>query len=558
MTTLSRSRLLGATCLVLFILLLWLYPLLTLRLGHNQNDITTHLRWAAQFVDALRDGWLLPRWAYASLNGLGDPTFVYYQPLFYYISSAFALLGLRSGHALLLAAVVPYLLLGGIVYRLFLGRYRGRYAVLGAMLVVGCPLLYFLSTHVAAFPWTLSLPFSVLFVAESTRDRPRPLRLAVLLCLVCLSHLLSAMMTLCCTALARLIFAFPARRTIASHVNWGSGVALGFALAAFFLYPALSQLHLINPDGWDDPGGLWRKAFVFPTFTYASYGLRWFAIQWPLGLVALATAVMTLIPLHRAPATPAQGHARRLAMVSLAALALSTELAFPLYTILPPLQSLQFPYRFIFLAIILANIALAIHLNEGAWSRWGKLARTAAALVIAAQCAQAAFLQWNLVRAGERLPERASFMSGRFGQPEYHPAVRGPHWQAYAADGKLAGECRRLAIRCAAIEQRTHDFSVVIDTQRAINVRLPVFAYPGWRVSVDGQVQANLVADKETGLILVSLPQGRHVVALTWSGTPADITGLWISGGALCILLGALAISSLRQRRAGRQSKVAN
>jgi hypothetical protein len=55
-----------------------------LRLPH-QNDLLVHLQWSDQFLSALRDGVPLPRWAHASVNGLGDPTFVYYQPLFYYL-----------------------------------------------------------------------------------------------------------------------------------------------------------------------------------------------------------------------------------------------------------------------------------------------------------------------------------------------------------------------------------------------------------------------------------------------------------------------------------------
>jgi uncharacterized membrane protein len=154
MTT-RRASTGGLACLMLFIGLMWLYPLLTLRLT-DQHDIPTHLRWAEQFADALRDGQLLPRWAHAAMLGLGDPSFVYYQPLFYYITSSFALLGIRSEYALLLGIMVPYMLLGAIVYQTFLSRYSGQIALAGAVFVVAGPLLYFLPTNLGAFPWLLS------------------------------------------------------------------------------------------------------------------------------------------------------------------------------------------------------------------------------------------------------------------------------------------------------------------------------------------------------------------------------------------------------------------
>jgi hypothetical protein len=135
--------------------------------------------------------------------------------------------------------------------------------------------------------------------------------------------------------------------------------------------------------------------------------------------------------------------------------------------------------------------------------------------------------------------------------------VRGPDWNVYVKNGKLAGECRRLGIRCADAVQRTHDFSVVIDTPHAVSVRLPIFAFPAWGVSVDGKPRP-LVSDPATGLSLVQLEPGRQVVAMRWSRMPADITGMRITAAALFVLLGGLATTVWRRRqvRSGGGAKV--
>lgn len=106
MTLARRQSWPGLLAICAMTVLLWLYALATLRLPY-QVDMLVHLRWAEQFLAALREGWLLPRWAYASIEGLGDPTFFYYQPLFYYVTSGLQLLGLRSEAALVGAAMVP-------------------------------------------------------------------------------------------------------------------------------------------------------------------------------------------------------------------------------------------------------------------------------------------------------------------------------------------------------------------------------------------------------------------------------------------------------------------
>lgn len=548
----ARSRLnpfLAGALLLAFVLLLWAQSLIELRLP-RQVDILVHLRWSDQFLAALREGWILPRWAWASFGGLGDPTFSYYQPLFYYITSLYSLLGMSPSRALLCGALTPFVMLGLIVQCSILKRYGAGRALAGACFVVFCPVLFFLAAQMAAYPWTLSLPFSILFIRESTRDEPRPAWVAILLALLCLSHLLSALIALMATGVGRLVLHVPARHNLLRHGAWLLGVALGLGLAAFFVYPAVTQLALINPEGWTGGANFdWRRAFAFPTFTFMQYGLRWAAIQWPFALMALALCLLVLLARRPAEATPGQVLARRFAVVGLAALALGSELAYPLYALLPPLQKIQFPYRFVFIATILGSIALVLHLNEGGWSRWNRLLRVAALAIIAGYGAQTLLLQWQLHKAGEALPERTQYMQGMFGQPEYLPAVRGPHWKTYVADGGLIGECLRLRIACTPVQNDgTHAFAATIETPRAVSVRLPMFAYPAWALSVDGAPQA-LASDPDTGVVVAQLAPGRHEVALHWMGLAADTTGRSISVIALVAVLLMLMLGQIKHRR---------
>jgi hypothetical protein len=184
-----------------------------------------------------------------------------------------------------------------------------------------------------------------------------------------------------------------------------------------------------------------------------------------------------------------------------------------------------------------------MHLYEGAWARWGKLVRGAALLLMAMQCGQAALLQIKIVRDGERMATRSQYFTGRFGQPEYLLAVRGPLWQDYAKSGALAGDCARLGIGCRDIAKGSHSFAVTVDTPRALTLRLPVFAFPAWQASVDGRDQAFHV-DQETGVIALDVGPGVHVLRLRFARLPAEVTGLWISA----LALGILFVLALRAR----------
>jgi hypothetical protein len=543
--TIRRHYLVGVIGVAVFACVLWMQPLLNLRLPH-QVDLLVHLRWSDQFFSALRDGWLFPRWAYASYEGLGDPTFMYYQPLFYYLTSAFAMAGMEARHALLWSALVPYVLLGAVVYFGILKHADRRAALIGACFVMSCPVLLFLSAQMAAFPWVLSIPFSVLFLAESARARPRIVYVAVLLCLVCLSHLLSGMIALFTAGFGRLILAFPNRRSLPEHVAWGTGVALGLGLAAFFIYPAVTQLQLISPSGWTEgPNFDWRRAFALPVVTFARYGLRWAAIQWPLSLLALGMCAVTLWSARGARSDTPQRLAFRLSVFGLTAIALGSELAYPLYALLPPLQKLQFPYRFMFIGAVLGSIGIAIQFTQGMWSRWSNSIRVIVVTLVAVYGAQAAYLQWSM-HGGERLPAHGDYMQGRFGQPEYLPAVAKPQWKMYLQNGKLQGECSRLDLRCEVVTQRANRLEVSVTAPRTTLLRMPLFAFPAWHVSVDGVRQDPLV-DEQAGLILAQVGPGRHAVAVEWAGVPADTTGREITLVAAALLLAIFVVARLRR-----------
>jgi hypothetical protein len=309
-------------------------------------------------------------------------------------------------------------------------------------------------------------------------------------------------------------------------------------------------MHLINPDGWTKGQTYhWKAAMLFPTFTLALFGSRWLAFQWPIPLIVLGMALVVIVGQWRRPGP--RSDAWRLAVSALVALALGSELAYPLYALLRPMQTLQFPFRFLPLAAILAGLAFVLHLCEGGWRDAARPMRIVAVLLVLGHAAQSAYVEWDVYRYGKHLPSRDSYMAGRFGQPEYLLAVRGPLWDDYTKNGMLAGECARLQIRCEEPAPRlTHAYTAVIDTPRTVTLRLPMVAFPAWGLVVDGAPQA-LRADPDTGLVRVDLTPGRHAVGLRWVGLPAERTGWLIT----LVALVALAVLLFLHRAAARRGR---
>jgi hypothetical protein len=128
------------------------------------------------------------------------------------------------------------------------------------------------------------------------------------------------------------------------------------------------------------------------------------------------------------------------------------------------------------------------------------------------------------------------------GQAEYRLAGQGEQWEDYYRAGGLAAECRELMLACRTIETSSRLQAWSVSGAHPAHLRLPLFAFPAWRVTIDGAA-ASTASDPATGLISINLPAGAHRVAATWKRLGVERAGLVISG--LAVL--GLAILALRR-----------
>lgn len=538
----------GALLSLVLGMAVWWQPLF---LGHllERPDTLTHLRWSYEFFAALQEGVWHPRWAYASHGGLGDPTFVYYQPLLYYVTALVSSIGVLPARSLMIATSLPYMLMAWIGYAHIVRDGSVRRAVFGAALLATCPAVFFLAMEGGALPWAMAIPLCVLFVLESIKDQPRVAKTAILLSLVCLTHLLSGLIVLLCVGGARLIFAFPGRGSWASNLRWAGAVVLGIALAGFFVYPAVTQQGLINPGAWTADLSLnWNRSFAFPVVTWWRYGLQWFTFQWALPVLALAFSLVVIALLRRWSAQyradAVHERAWRLVLVALSALVLSSELSYPLFALVAPLQKLQWPYRFIPLALALSSLAFCSVAFRSSLARKLAWPQVACISLVAAHFLLAGAMQYKAHVGGASLRPLSAAMTGDFGQPEYLIARLGPDWKRYNADGQLTGECEKRGVQCTSVVKRTHGMSLVVTASAPTRITLPLFAFPAWEMRIAGQVK-QLEFSKESGLISVPVNAGVQPVEVRWVGIPAELVGNVLS----CVALLLLALVLILEKR---------
>ncbi len=522
-------------------------------LGH---DWQYELVRVSEYQAALVAGQLPPYWSENLYAGYGSPVFLYYAPLFSAVASlaGWVLGSVPRGATFALVAIsalsVPFMrsFLDALLERASL---RDRAAArIGTVFFVLHP--YLLGNKLvrnadAEFVALCLVPVALAGVALAGRAPRRGFALVSAgIALVVLAHNLTALVAVTfAVGLALILYGR------GSRMLWGvilGGVGAGLALSAFFWLPALALSDLIRPEE------LLRGKFdyhkQFPPLEKIFWYVRFFA-------TGLATPAVLLASIPAAVRFPAQ---RRI-LVSLVAAALGllfleTTASQPIWSLVPWLPLFQFPWRMMgplalvasSLAALVAALALA-----GRPSRTRALAElgTAALLLLnalpillqyeplppAAEPELAALVHPEVVRNSPETVTAGDEYLPRASDTQVWHAQRPLDGPVVAASGPARWETR--VDRGSRIELATH-------SPEPARLRLARWAFPGWRVEVNGA--PTLWTPSRWGTLELEIPAGDALVTAELEPPPLRRAGLALSGAALAAWLIGLAVAGRRAR----------
>lgn len=508
-------------------------------------DIKIHFRWALQFAAALSEGVLYPRWASYSYLGLGDPTFLYMHPLFYYAVAAFDAVMGSLWTAILVVGAVSTAATAAVTYWFARKYTTATLAIAAAAAMAFSPYAFHLAHYQQFLPMHFAMPMLVLYlgVVSSVSSQQRVPLTAVSLASLVMSHVLAAFMALICSALIVLLRAMRERDTgLRLLLRHGLGVLLGLALSAIYLLPALTTQQLVTPAGWYAPVHLdWRNAFLLQYLTLPATGFRWFHLQWTIPLLTVLACGLAGCFLWLANSKNSDSWRRALEMLAMAVLALllGSEISYPLWEHSAILRRLQFPLRFLQVACVASIFALV-------WSAacLVQARKKMVWIMIGAFLAGSVAMLGALERqyAAEAKPVLAVAAPGNAqrGQAEMKPATAGNGWRKYLDQGGWETDCFRLQLSCDRTVSGTHHKVWVVEATSDIQgFRLPIFWFPGWKFLVNGEVVTPSV-DPDTGLPMIALRRGKTTVEAIWVGISQERMGEAISLVALLTILGML------------------
>jgi hypothetical protein len=487
------------------------------------HDVEFHLYSWLEVLGQWKHGILYPHWATLAHFGYGEPRFIFYPPASWTLGGA-------------ISTVFPWtiaspvyiwlvLVLSGISMFVLTRRWLSpRDAIFAAVLYAVNPYHLVIVYWRSAFAELLAsclVPLLVLLVWKAVDGEQRAVvPLGLLLAAAWLTNAPAAVMIHYSLALLMVFFAWKNKSAKLLLIPAGA-VALGACLAAFYLLPAIYEQRWIEIANAVSAGSRPSDNFLFIHTTDVDHDafnriVSWLAV---LEVVVIFAAVIAG-KLWREPRREVW---KALSVWASVCCLLMVPLSLFLWNILPKLQYMQFPWRWLLCLSMIFTLFVTVGLQRW-WQRGAICVLSLVVIVVGWRYAQAPW--WDTAADLREMQDNVATGAGYEGTDEYTPVGADP-----SAIDKDARKVTVAGPAHGAIDVLHWDAESEIFTAQmsaADPVALRLFRYPAWRALVNGR-EVETTAREGTGQMLVPIGAGMNRVEVIFVRTWDRTAGGWIS-----------------------------
>jgi hypothetical protein len=508
------------------------------------HDVEFHLYSWLEVLSQWKHGIVYPRWAALAHFAYGEPRFIFYPPASWTLGAALSRIfpwALASDiyiWLVLLAAGASMFLLA----REWLDR---RDAIFAAVLYAVNPyhlvIVYWRSAFAELLASSL-LPLLLLQLLRTEKEEKQArwsVYLAGILAASWLINAPAAVMIHYSLALLMVVTAWQ-RRSPRVLLAGSVAVALGAALAAFYLLPAIYEQKWVNIAQAISPGARPLDNFLFVHTTDADHDAFNRIISW----VAVGEIAFAILAAWGARRWRGGGLRRNSELWHLLTLwaAASSLLVFsisnPLWSILPKLRFMQFPWRW----TLCLGVPFAMLTALGV-PTWRARAALCLAMLGVIGFGWRSFQQpwWDNVADLREMQDNMATGAGYEGTDEYTPTGADPSAVDKEARRVTVEGPAHASIRVSEWSAEHKQFTAEMSAPDQLALHL--FDYPAWHVEVNGRV-VHASSREGTGQMLVPVEAGENRVEIVFARTWDRAAGGWISLLAILLTIALL----LRQR----------
>lgn len=480
-------------------------------------DIGQHLRQASAFRDAVLEGDIIPGWADKDSYGFGSISVRFYPPIADYLMG---IVDIFTGNwrVSFLATSIFLMFPGcfGMYYwaREYLSRPK---AALAAFLFAVMPyhlLQIYQYTLFSEYAAASVLPFCFWFL---TRVINRHRNIDVLLfgtsfAILILTHLPSSIMGSLTLAIYAL-FLIDWRRAKETIFKLFVAGFLAICATSFYWLRLVTELGWVNINNAPDrTSGFYSFVhYLFPIYLSSADWVYWLRMMWMIDAIIVLTIFSLLFGIICSvlirKRKDVEGHDKKflfaLAVTSVFLIFIISIPSTFVWQYLPVLHKIQFPFRFLSLASIIASISAAISIPLF-FKTYPGLKRVIGYSAIALLAGILIYdLTLNILTSAPFTPERFETLSRGIHERDGCECFY-PLWgtrEAFDQREKVTAESRSVNVSLWEREER----KFAINEGAAGNARIATFWYPHWKAVVNGTHVE--VGRDENGAILIPLPE---------------------------------------------------
>jgi hypothetical protein len=496
------------------------------------HDFEFHLYSWLEVLSQWKLGIVYPRWAALANFAYGEPQFLFYPPASWTLGAA-------------LAAIFPWTLVASIyiwlvlvaagVSMFLLARpwLDRRDATFAAVLYTVNPyhlvIVYWRSAFAELLASSLLPLLLLLLLRANEKGRRVTIFLALLLAGAWLINEPAAVMIHYSLALLMVVIAWQ-RRSPRVLLVGTVAVVLGAALAAFYLLPAVCEQKWVNIAEAVSSGLRPADSFLFARTPNADHDAFNRVVSW----IAVAEILLTLAAAWAARSSRDRDRTLWYSLVAWAAACalFMVSITSPLWNVLPELQFMQFPWRWMLCLGVPFTLLIALGVR-----RW----TSRVVIYVATLCVLAFGWRhfqppwWDHAADLREMQSNMASGAGYEGVDEYTPLGADPSSVDKDARRVTVDRPARAAIHVSQWNPESKLFTAEMSAPD--NLALRLFDYPAWRVEVNGRL-VQTGAREDTGQMLVPVDAGANRVQITFIRTWDRMAGGWLSLVALVLTLG--------------------
>ena len=510
------------------------------------HDAEFHLYSWLEVLAQWKHGIFYPRWAGLAHFGYGEPRFIFYPPASWTLGATLSTILPWTAAASVYIWIV--LVAAGAAMFLLARRWlERRDAIFAAVLYVVNPyhlVIVYWRSALAEMLAACLVPLLLLFVLKAVEEKKSMVvPLGVVLAGAWLTNAPAAVMIHYSLALLLVFFAWRERSPRLILVGAGA-VALGACLASFYLLPAVYEQRWINIGEAVSAGSRPADNFLFIHTTDADHDafnriISWVAVLEMAMILAGAIAARVWRRMERELWNG-------LALWGIACGLLLFPVSLALWDILPKLQFMQFPWRWLLCLSVIFTIFVAVGLQRW-WMRAVVCVLSILVIVAAWHRVQAPW--WDNAADLREMQDNMESGAGYEGTDEYTPLGADPAAIDKDARNVTVDGPARAAIHILRWDAASKEFTAQMSAADQVALRL--FPYPAWKVEVDGRL-VQTSARAGTGQMLVPVKAGMNRIQIQFVRTWDRRLGGWISLiTALLIIIWFLSPAHARPARTG-------